>query len=575
MSQGDLFQAAARKARPETSDPWANLRYYQKECCESIMAGFDENRSQLAVLATGLGKSVIAGALARYWLRHGKGNVLMLANRDELVQQGAGHLARMCGETCEIEQAQNLASRKARLVMASIDTIKQQHRLDRFGRGHFGLIIADEAQHFVGNTYVKPLDYFQEAKVLGLTATPDRADEKALGQVFDTVGYVRDILAGIEDGYLVPITGRQVELGEIQLDGLTKVAGDLAKGQLDEVMVRAVEGVVHKVLELEPHRRAIAFWPGIKSAEYAMERFNALDPGSTCFIHGGTEENERKRLVADFRRGAIKRLMNVGCAIEGFDAPATDLIIQARPTLSRMFYAQSCGRGTRVLPGTVDHLDGAERAAERRAAVAASAKPFLVVMDFVGNATKHALIGPEDLLGGDYEPAEIELAKKKAKKGETGDVKTRLEEARRELAAVAAAVRSKVAANVRSFNPFAVLEMDITSTTRDDMRWGRQPPTENQLEALKNMKVPEAARKAMSQREASKLLTERNHRYAAGLASYAQLAHLSKFGVTDKSVTFKAAGAALTYIAQNGWEKGLKAGRVDLDKVAQLALGKP
>ena len=569
MSQVGLFDRP--KEPPTGGDDWRGLRWYQRDACEQLVAGFGDNRSQLAVLATGLGKSVIAGALARYWLKHNKGQVLMLANRDELVQQGAGHLARMCGETCEIEQAQNLASRKARLVMASIDTIKQPHRLDRFGRDHFGLIIADEAQHFVGNTYVKPLDFFHNAKVLGLTATPDRADEKALGQVFDTVGYVRDILAGIDDGYLVPITGRQVELGEIKLDGLTKVAGDLAKGQLDEVMVRAVEGVVHKTLELEPNRRAIAFWPGIKSAEYAMERFNALDPGSTCFIHGGTEESERKRLVAAFRKGAIKRLMNVGIAIEGFDAPATDLIIQARPTLSRMFYAQSCGRGTRVLPGTVDHLDGAERAAERRAEVAASAKPFLVVMDFVGNATKHALIGPEDLLGGDYEPDEIELAKKKAKKGETGDVKTRLEEARKELAAVAAAVRSKVAANVRTFNPFAVLEMDITSTTRDDMRWGRQAPTEKQLLALKNRKVPDAALKNISQREASRLIDACKRRLEDGLCTYKQLEKLREFGIDDKNVTFQGAGRALTYVAQNHWDPA----RVDVAKLRELALGKP
>jgi superfamily II DNA or RNA helicase len=566
MSQVSLFD---RPKAAAPADDWASLRHYQREACEALIGGFDDNRSQLAVLATGLGKSVIAGALARYWLRHNKGNVLMLANRDELVQQGAGHLQRMCGETCEIEQAQHLASRKARLVMASVDTIKQQHRLDRFGRGHFGLIIADEAQHFVGNTYVKPLDYFQDAKVLGLTATPDRADEKALGQVFDSVGYVRDILAGIEDGYLVPLSGRQVQLGEIQLDGLGKVAGDLAKGQLDEVMVRAVEGVVHKTLELEPHRRAIAFWPGIKSAEYAMERFNALEPGSTCFIHGGTEEGERKRLVAAFRSGAIKRLMNVGIAIEGFDAPATSLIIQARPTLSRMFYAQSCGRGTRVLPGTVEHIPGAEGAAARRAAVAASEKPTCVVLDFVGNATKHALIGPEDLLGGDYEPAEIELAKKKAKGDQGGDVKKRLEEARRELAAVAAAVRSKVQAHVSSFNPFAILEMDLTSTTREDLRWGRQPPSEAQLAALERMKVPKAALKTMSQREASKLLKERNRRHDAGLATFAQLHHLRAFGIDNPNVTFRDAGAALTYVATNNAWKAPH--RLDLAKLRSLA----
>lgn len=568
--QGDLFSPRLAPAiqEPVSVDPWRGLRWYQRQACEELLEGFEAHRSQLAVLATGLGKSVIAGAMARYWLANKLGNVLMLANRDELVQQGAGHLSRMCGEECQIEQGINRAGRNARLVMASIDTIKQPHRMERFGKSHFSLIIPDEAQHFVANTYVRPLEYFADAKILGLTATPDRADEKALGKVFDSVGYCRDILAGIEDGYLVPISGRQVELGEIQLDGLSKVAGDLAKGQLDEVMVRAVEGVVHKTLELERDRRAIAFWPGVKSAEYACERFNALEPDSTCFIHGKTEASLRQRLVADFRSGKFKRLMNVGIAIEGFDAPATSLIIQARPTLSRMFYAQTVGRGTRVLPGTVEHMDGEERAADRRAAIAASGKHNCTVLDFVGNSTKHALMSPEDLLGGDYSDAEVELAKKKAKKDPGGDVRQRLEEARRELAAVAAAVRSKVTASVRSFNPFQVLDVDLTSSTRDDLRWGRLPPTEAQIGALQKMKVPPGVLKGLSEREAKKLLAEQRRRYAAGLATYAQLAQLKRFGLEDASISFKGAGLALTYVSSCGWGKDRP---VDNARVEQLA----
>ena len=563
-------QAELFRPRPvvTTSDPWRGGRYYQAAACQAAWDGFSAHRSQLLVMATGCGKTFCFSAFARHWIQSGKGNVLVLANRNELVQQGAESLERFTGLQCAVDQAATMAPRKAQLVMASIDTVKQQHRMDRYGKDHFSLIVCDEAHHWAGNTYLRPLEFFSSAKVLGVTATPDRADEKALGKVFDSVAYVFDILKGIESGYLVPFVGRQEELGEIQLDGLAKMQGDLAKGQLDEVMVRAVEGIVKRTLELYPQRQAIAFWPGVKSAEYAMERFNALEPGSSGFISAKTDPMERSRIVDDYRSGKLKRLNNVGIAIEGFDAPATSLIIQGRPTLSRSFYAQTAGRGSRVLPGTVDHIDGEEGASARRAAIAASAKKDCVLLDFVGNSTKHALRMPEDLLGGDYSDEEVALAKKKAKADKGGDVLARLEDARRELAAVAAAVRSKVTSVGRSFDPFALSGVDMASTTREDLRWGRKPPTENQLAALAAMMPKGAKLDGISQREASRLLTERNRRRAAGLSTIAQMARLKEYGVDAATVTFQNASKALTYISQNGW----KMSNLDSSRLASIAL---
>lgn len=566
-SQLGLFQPHPSPAiqEPVSADPWRGLRYYQADACQSIVDGFAEHRSQLAVLATGLGKTQIFSAITRMW----PGNVLVLAHREELVEQAKARLEQMTGEAVEVEQADRRASRKARIVVGSVDTVKQKHRLDRFGKDHFGLVICDEAHHYTAKTYMRPLEFF-DAKVLGVTATPDRGDEQALGKVFDSVAYCFDILQGIEAGYLVPIRGRQVELGEIQLDGLAKVAGDLAKGQLDEVMVRAVEGIVHKTLELEPGRQGIAFFPGVKSAAYAAERFNALLPGSAVFISGDTPPAERQEMASGFKAGRYRYLCNCMIATEGFDAPVCSLIIQGRPTLSRALYAQMVGRGTRVLPGTVDTLEGQLEAVARRDAVAGSAKPDCMVLDYVGNATKHALMTPEDLLGGDYSDQEVELAKKKAQQSPGSNAQKLLAEARAELARVAAAVRSKVTAQVRNFNPFAVLNVDLSSTTRADMRWGRQAPTEKQLQALTAMKVPPAALKEISQREAVKLLAERNRRHDAGLATYAQLAQLKRFGLDDKSVTFANARKALDYVAQ---ECNWKPERVSVAELSWRAQG--
>jgi len=532
-------------------DRWDGSRWYQRECCEATLAGFEEYRSQLLVMATGCGKTFVFSSLARQW----KGRVLVLAHREELVEQARASLERMTGETVDVEQAGRRAALYSRLVVASVDTIKQDKRLERFPADHFGLVVADECHHFLAKTYRKPLDYFTGAKLLGVTATPDRGDEKALGKLFENVAYCFDIQQGIEQGYLVPFGNCQhVELGEIDLDGVDTVAGDFAKGQLDEVMLRAVEGIVKKTLELEPNRQAVCFFPGVKSAEYAAERFNALKSFSAGFISGETLPHDRKRIVAEFREGRIQFLCNCMVATEGFDAPSASCIVQARPTKSRGLYAQMVGRGTRVLGGLVEAIPGREGAAERRALIAGSRKPDLVVLDFVGNSSKHALVTPEDLLGGDYSDEEVELAKKKAKQDKGANPQQMLAEARKELQRIAAAISSRVAAQARSFNPFAVLELDTTSTTRDDMRWGRQPPTPRQLEALAKMKLPKEVLGQLSKRQASKLLEERARRHEAGLATYAQVGHLTKFGVDARNVTFEQAGKALTYIAGCGWK---------------------
>lgn len=568
MTQLDFFRAAPIVQPPVIQDPWRGARYYQRECCEAILAGFKEYRSQLAVLATGLGKTWIFSAIARQW----QGNVLVLAHREELLEQARERLEYMTGETVEIEQAERRAKKTTRIVVASLDTMRSRFRKDRFGKDHFSLVIHDECHRALAPTYRATLEWFN-AKLLGVTATPDRGDEQALGKVFENVAYCFDIGRGIDAGYLVPLAGYQVVVDEIQLDGLTKVAGDLAKGQLDEVMVRAVEGIVSKTLELEPNRQGIAFFPGVKSASYAAERFNALRPDSAIFLSGETPSDQRKAMIRAFKDGRFQYLCNCMIATEGFDAPGVSLIIQGRPTLSRALSCQMVGRGTRVVPGLVEPLDGHERAAERRALIAASSKPNLVVLDFVGNGTKHALMTPVDILGADYSDEEVDLAKKKAKVAPGADAKKLLEDSRRELAAVAAAIRSKVQARVSVFNPFEILHVDHESATRSDLRWGRVAPTEKQLEALKRMGVPPVHLKALSKREASNLLAERSRRHDAGLATYSQLARIKEHvGLDDQNISFEAAGRVLTYVAKEcDWGRRKKP---DLHHALDLVCGR-
>jgi superfamily II DNA or RNA helicase len=544
-------------------DPWSELddglRWYQREVALAAMDTLKTCRSALIVAATGLGKTQIFSAIAG----ETKGRVLVLAHREELVEQARKRLEQMTGEWVQREQGMFHAELSTRLIVASIDTMRRNTRLERYPRDHFELIICDEAHHYVGNTYTRPLEYFNTAKILGVTATPDRADEKALGMVFDKVAYVLDIEAGIDLGYLVPILGKVVRLDEIDISNVGKTGKDLAVGQLDEAMVKAVEGVVRETIRLEPDRQGICFFPGVKSAQYAAEKFNALKPASAEFLSGQTPPDERQQMVRRFKKGEFQYLCNCMVATEGFDAPGASLVVLARPTLSRALYTQMIGRGTRVLPGVVERYTEKEASVVRREAIRTSQKPNLMVLDFVGNSGRHELVTLEDVLGGRYTEAEKKVARKK-REGTGGDPRAALEAARAELKALASRVEAKVKSEVQAFDPFRVFNVDKDGIVGSS----RKPIGQQQWMFLESAGIGEDSLKVMSHAEARKMIETVKSRRQQGLCTYKQLRTLSRYGVTDPNLSFHRATVMLNYIQSKGWGRS---GRIDplvLERIA-------
>ncbi len=522
-----------------------SLRGYQADAVAAILKSFETHDSTLLVMCTGGGKTQVFSSVAEHFLGPGQ-RVLLLAHRKELVRQGADRLQLVTGEVVDVEMAEEWASNRARVVAASLDTIRG--RLERWPPDHFSLIIFDECHHAVSPTYKKVLNHFT-GKKLGVTATPDRGDEKALGQVWGDVAFVYDIVQGIEDGFLVPIRGRSVRIDEINLSSIGKTAGDLAAGELDDEMVRHVEGIVSKTLELEPHKRGIWFWPGVQSAELAALRISAA--GQPCgFVCGETPKDERDEVFRAFREGRLQHISNCQIVTEGVDVPTCDMIALGRPTLSRALFAQICGRGGRVLPGVVDGLGTAE---ERRAAIAASDKPWMTLVDYCGNAGRHSLITPEDLLGGDYSEEEIKLAKKKAKEGADVDTLANLEAARRELKAMMAKLQSKVKARVTTFDPFGVLRMKPPESAQERFR---EPASADQLRMLNTtFNVKEERLKGLSKLEAQRLIGTLKTRRNLGLASLNQMAKLQEvLSEVPTNLTFSKASKAIQYLAEGcGW----------------------
>jgi type I site-specific restriction endonuclease len=316
----------------------------------------------------------------------------------------------------------------------------------------------------------------------------------------------------------------------------------LVAAQLDEVMLEAAAGIVSETLRYEPDRQTIIFMPGVKSAELVAQLINRAKPGSAAFVSGATQEDERRDIVKAFREGRIQYLANCQICTEGFDAPRCSCIVMGRPTKSRALAAQMCGRATRVLPGVVDHLDGEESAQARRDAIAASAKPDMVVLDFVFNSGRHTLVTPADILGGNYTEAEVTLAKKRQKGG--GDVLKALEAARAELRRIAEKAAIKASSVRREVDPFAILHIQHD----DSQRFGRQPMTPGQFDYLDRMGVPADQLNTMGKADASKLIAASKVRRDRGLCTFKQLRLLQQNGVTDINVGFAKASEALDYI---------------------------
>lgn len=545
----------------EEADP-QGLRYYQRAAHDLTMAELQAGESPLVVMATGLGKTRLASAIISNW----PGRVLFLAHRDELLDQARAEIQRQTGEWVDLEKAEYMSFR-ARIVVGSVQTLgkvskdwqgkEELRRLDRLVRlgGRPTMVIVDEAHRAVTASYSRLLTAIG-APVMGITATTQRLDKKSLGRRFTVNPYKMDVAAGIEAGYLVPFEARAVNLASIDLRDVRRGRGEggLNLHELDLAMTRAVEHITVSTLELEPDRQGIAFFPGVRSAQYAADRFNALRPGSALCITGETDPEERKDMVKAYRNGGYQYLCNCEVAVEGFDAPATSLIIAGRPTTSVTFYTQMMGRGGRTLPGVVDGVDGAAGAWLRRDLIARSAKPNCVVLDFVGNGGKHSLVSPTDVFAGTYSDEEREAAKRivreASERDESVDPQEALLKAREELRQLAQSIESEVKSEVIAYDPFRVFGMKPQHVGMD-----RKKPSEKLLGALQRAGIPGGELKKMDATAARKLMATVIKRREVGLCTYGQLAKLQEHGVVRRNVTFDRAKRGIDYLKETGWGK--------------------
>ena len=362
------------------------LRPYQNECISAIVKAYDQGwRQQIASLATGTGKTVIFSALYEAIKPRLPGQMIVVAHTEELIEQNLKTM-REVNPTLKVdkEMAETKADPStADIIVASVATLgrKNTTRLDKYDKEKFDKLVVDEMHHSTADSYLNVLNAFDVLKLdtpkllLGVTATPTRADNKALGEIYKKMVYLYPLRQAITDGWLVKIRGYRVGT-KTDLSKIKMQAGDFDKIELSQT-----------VNTPDRNQRVVEAWrtqgENRLTVVYAVDIKHAQDLGDT-FCQSGIaaqaiwgDDSARASKLESHRHGDIRVLVNCSLLIEGWDSPEVSCIVLAAPTCSSVRFTQMCGRATRLYPGKTD----------------------CIVLDLVDNSSRHSLCTLPTLMG--------------------------------------------------------------------------------------------------------------------------------------------------------------------------------
>ena len=510
------------------------LRPYQQQARERIHAEWEAGHTRtLLVLPTGTGKTIVFASVAADQVRAGH-RVLILAHRGELLEQAADKLQRSTGLVSAVEKADaTCLNTWFRVVVGSVQTLQRTARLERFPRDYFGTIIIDEAHHAITDGYRRILDYFGSAKVLGVTATPDRGDMRNLGEVFDSLAFEYKLTDAIKEGYLCRIMAQTIPL-KLDISSVTMSGGDYAVGDLGTALDPYLEQIAAEMAQRCKGRKTVVFLPLIKTSQKFRDLLNSHG-FRAAEVNG--QSTDRKEVLADFDAGKYNVLCNSMLLTEGWDCPSVDCVVVLRPTKVRSLYSQMVGRGTRLSPGKSD----------------------LLLLDFLWMTDKHELCRPADLVCEDRAVAR-QMTENLAQTGCPEDIEEAAVQASEDVVAqreeaLAKQLEEQRRKKARLVDPLQY-EMSIQA---EDLAgyvpafgWEAGPPSAEQTAALEKMGIlPDAVESAG---KASLLLDRLNKRRAEGLTTPKQIRVLERYGFQSVGTwSFDAAKHMIDRIAAVGW----------------------
>ncbi len=331
-----------------SSTPCVTLRPYQARALDALRAQVRAGiRSMLLVAPTGAGKTVMFAEIIRSFRERSRAPALVIAHRAELVNQAVAKLAAVGVKAGVLMGADPRADASRDVQVASIQTLYR--RIER-GLPPAGLVIYDEAHHAASRSARAVLERYPEALLIGCTATPWRGDRIGLGEVFKALVVAATPRQLIAEGALVPCEPYTYDAPD--LHEVPVVAGDWQRDALEAACNTSVlvGSVVREYLAHASGRRAIVFPAGCEHSRALVAEFQAAGVAA-AHIDWATPREERRAAIESFRSGALLALSSVGVLTEGFDAPAAEVCILARPTRSLPLFLQMAGRVLRPAPG--------------------------------------------------------------------------------------------------------------------------------------------------------------------------------------------------------------------------------
>ena len=512
------------------------LRPYQKTAIEKIESEWESgHRRTLYVAGTGTGKTIVMSGLVHRISSHG-GRTLILAHRGELLDQAADKIEMVTGLKCSREQAEHSSlGTWESVTVGSVQTLMQEKRLSMFKPDRFSHVFVDEAHHAVSDSYRRVLNYFDQANVLGVTATADRADRRGLSEVFDSIAFEYGMADAIHDGYLCPLEAQMIPL-KLDISGVSMQSGDYAAGQLGDALEPYLDSIADEMAERCQDRKTVVFLPLVRTAKAFAEMLNARGL-SACEVDG--QSPDRAEILSDFASNRYKVLCNSMLLTEGWDCPDVDCIIVLRPTKSRSLYQQMVGRGTRLAPN----------------------KEKLLLLDFLWMTGRHDLCRPASLLGAS---AEVEARVSEmvedamddllgidlldAESQAEQDVQTAREEA---LAAELEKMRHRKAQLVDPLQyALSICDIDLQNY-EPTFAYELKDPTEKQVQMLERRGIDPTG---MSAGMASKMIDSLIRRQDEGMATPKQVRMLERKGFVHPGTwTFEQASKMMARLARNRW----------------------
>jgi superfamily II DNA or RNA helicase len=510
------------------------LRQYQTETKLAVQNEWAKgNRKTLIVIPTGGGKTIIFCKIIEDCVRNGE-RVLILAHRGELLDQAADKLSKSTGLGCAVEKAEESCLNSwYRVAVGSVQTLMRESRLKQFAPDYFNSIIVDEAHHCLSDSYQRVLKHFEQAKVLGVTATPDRGDMRNLGQYFESLAYEYTLPKAIKEGFLSPIKAQTIPL-KLDLTGVGQQAGDFKTADLGTALDPYLYQIADEMIKYCMDRKTVVFLPLIKTSQKFRDILESKG-FEAAEVNG--ESGDRAKVLFDFDAGRYNVLCNSMLLTEGWDCPSVDCIVVLRPTKIRSLYSQMVGRGTRLFPG----------------------KEYLLLLDFLWHTEKHELCHPAHLIC-----ESPEVAQKMTENIEEARTAVDLEEA--EIKATSDVVEAREEALAKKLAEMKGRKRKLVDPLQFEMSiqaedlanyvpsFGYQmgPPTDEQKAALEKLGIfPDEIDSAG---KAELLLNRLGTRRAEGLTTPNQIRFLEGRGFQHVGTwAFQAAKSLIDRIAGNNW----------------------